>query len=125
MIRNIVPIVIGNRPAVILIAIMVGMAGTVYAGGLLALNGVTGTRLGCTESDGVAADCFNGTGRIDRIGRGYIVIDDSTCRLSSHLSCYNHMKQPLPFSVFRAGSFVGYRVNERRQISELWLLPKR
>jgi hypothetical protein len=57
---------------------------------------------------------IEGSGRIDRIGEDEIVICDILRGLSPSVSTHG----------FRVGTFVGFRLNSRKEIIDLWVLDE-
>jgi len=69
-------------------------------------------------------DKFDGTGRIDRIAKDEIVINDCWYGLSPFVEFATPNRKHASRSGFRAGDFVGYIINSKKEIISLWLLKK-
>jgi hypothetical protein len=67
-------------------------------------------------------DRFENLGRIDRIGGGEIVINDTLFRLSTYVKYHTPEQLDTPGYEFREGRYVGYFVNDQREITSLWLI---
>ena len=65
---------------------------------------------------------FTGMGRIDRIGRGEIVIDDTLHGLSSDIRYGTRWTRYGSRQSFKPGQCVGYIENAYRVITSLWLI---
>ena len=69
-------------------------------------------------------DKFDGTGRIDRIAKDEIVIDDCWYGFSPFVKFATPKRKDASRSGFRPGDFVGYTINPKKQIIFLWLLKQ-
>ncbi len=65
---------------------------------------------------------FNGTGRLDKIDKDYIVIDDRLIRFSPLARFYKGTRTTTTRSSFGVGANVGYVINSKGEIISLWLL---
>jgi hypothetical protein len=65
---------------------------------------------------------FDGMGRIDRIDRDEIVIDDTLHGLSPDIRYGTPEGRHGSSAAFKPGRYVGYMQNSRRQITSLWLI---
>jgi len=65
---------------------------------------------------------FDGIGRIDRIDRDEIVIDDTLHGLSGDVRYATPESRHGSSAAFKPGRYVGYMENPRRQITSLWLI---
>ena len=66
---------------------------------------------------------IHGYGQINRIGEGVMLLDDLRMWISPSVGYY-YQSNGLPAfpEDFSVGTFVGFRVNEKREIIELWLI---
>ena len=69
-------------------------------------------------------DKFDGTGRIDRIAKDEIVINDCWYGFSPFVEFATPKRKHASRSQFRPGNFVGYTINSKKEIISLWLLKK-
>lgn len=67
-------------------------------------------------------DGFHGYGRIERIGKGEIVIDEELLKLAPGVE-YFTPRGPSGVS-FDEGDLVGYLLNAEKKIISLWLIEK-
>ena len=66
---------------------------------------------------------IHGYGQINRIGEGDMLIDDLLMWISPSVEYYSQSSGLPAFpEEFSVGTFVGFRVNEKREIIELWLI---
>ena len=67
-------------------------------------------------------DKFDGIGRIDRLSRNEIVIDDSLLRLSPHVIYSTKVKRHASRAWLKVGSFIGYKTDSKHEIISIWLI---
>ncbi len=65
---------------------------------------------------------FTGIGRIDRITRNEIVIDDSLYKFVSNVTYHIPTRSNASSAWFRSGELVGFVTNAKREIVSLWLI---
>ena len=66
---------------------------------------------------------IHGTGTIDWIKEGELIIQDSLMPISPSVEYYSQSNGLPEFpGEFQVGVFVGFRLNEKKEIIELWLL---
>ncbi len=65
---------------------------------------------------------FDGRGRIDRIEKDEITIDDSFYKLSKHTKCGTLKKRRIKKSQLLEGDIVGFVTNDKGEIVSLWKL---
>ena len=65
---------------------------------------------------------FHGFGRIDRIGRDEMVIDDMYFRLSPSVQYHTPTSKNVSPAFFKKGDLVGYLTISEKEITSLWLL---
>ena len=66
---------------------------------------------------------IHGYGQINRIGEGVMLLDDLQMWISPSVEYYSQSNGLPAFpEEFSVGAFVGYRVNEKSEIIELWLI---
>ena len=65
---------------------------------------------------------FTGIGRIDRITRNEIVLDDSFYRLFPNVTYHIPTRSNASSAWFRSGELVGFVTNAKREIISLWLI---
>jgi len=65
---------------------------------------------------------FDGLGRIDRIGRHDIVIDDTMHDFSHHVTFATPRTKNGSKGEFREGTYVGYVTDGEKKITSLWLI---
>ena len=65
---------------------------------------------------------FAGVGRIDRMAKNEIVIDDSLYKLSPFATFHTPKRSDVSTAWFRLGNLVGFLTNDEREITSLWLL---
>jgi hypothetical protein len=115
----------GRKVAVLLTALLAWTIGMGLAGDVLEsvlINSVPGFRAAEAGETGFIEDDFDGTGRIGRIEKNEIVIDDSLRRLSGSVKYHSQTNGAISRSQFRVGKIVGYRINAQGEITGLWLL---
>jgi hypothetical protein len=67
-------------------------------------------------------DGFDGFGRIDRIARDEVVIDDDLIPLASYVSYHTPKEMNAPSYLFVQGKLVGFIKNSENAIESLWLI---
>ena len=66
---------------------------------------------------------INGKGTIDWIKEGELIINDTLLPISPSVEYYSRSSGLPAFpEEFQVGAFVGFRLNEKKEIIELWLL---
>jgi hypothetical protein len=65
---------------------------------------------------------FQGRGYIDRVGTNDIVINDLWYQLSPFVKYHNPQRLDVAGYEFRVGKYVGFFLNDKREIVSLWLL---
>ena len=65
---------------------------------------------------------IHGTGTIDWIKEGELIIQDSLMPISPSVEYFQPNGLPAFPGEFQVGVFVGFRLNEKKEIIELWLL---
>ena len=65
---------------------------------------------------------FSGIGRIDRITRNEIVIDDSLYRLAPHVTYHIPTRKNASSAWFRANESVGFVTNAKGEVIALYLI---
>ena len=116
------------KTAVLVTAFLAGTIGSSPAGEVaevLPINPVPEFQAGesgTTDSQGMI---LHGRGPIDRIGDDVMVITD-VLRMISPAVTYHSAKtgSSASPSEFKVGTFVGFRLNDKRAIIELWLLDE-
>jgi hypothetical protein len=62
-------------------------------------------------------------GTIERVERDFMVITDATFRLAPIVRYFSEYEGPGESPLkFKAGTYVGFRLNEQRELYELWLI---
>jgi hypothetical protein len=69
-------------------------------------------------------DGFNGWGRIDRIGKDRVVIDDTVLRLSPSVVYRTPTNRYATSAYFKPGHLVGFMTNQSNEIISLWLIKE-
>lgn len=66
---------------------------------------------------------FDGTGHIDRIARGEVVIDDRLYSVVSNARFFSRGGEPIGMGSFAKGHFVGFILKEKgkKEIVSLWM----
>ena len=67
---------------------------------------------------------FDGMGRIDRLSRNEIVIDDSHFRLSPRVTFSTKVKEHASRAWLKVGSYIGYKADSKNkhEIISIWLI---
>ena len=90
---------------------------------VLQINPVPDLQAGETLTTGLKEMIIHGRGPIDRIEEGDVVITDILMPILSSVEYYSEPDGLPAFPEdFSVGTSVGYRLNEKREIIELWLL---
>ena len=74
------------------------------------------------EAEAAGIPAFDGTGTIDEVVKGGFIIDDRTIYLAPGCRFRKSSTLAAAGSSFKKGSKVGYVLNQKKLISELWLL---
>ncbi len=114
----------GLKIAVLLTAILAWSIGMGPACDMLEsslLKSAPGFRAAEAGEKGFIEDDFDGIGRIGRIGKTEIVIDDSLKKLSRSVDYHSQTNDSISRSRFRVGKNVGYRINVQGEVTGLWL----
>lgn len=67
---------------------------------------------------------FSGLGRIDRIGKNEIVVDDSLHPLASYVTYATATSEHGASGDFRVGDYVGFVTNSEKEITSIWMITK-
>lgn len=65
---------------------------------------------------------FDGFGRIDRIAKNEVVIDDTLIPLASYVLYHTPEEMDAPSYLFVPGKLVGFMKNSENAIESLWLI---
>ena len=68
---------------------------------------------------------FDGYGKIERIGQGDVVIDDSAWKFSRQIRFATPRDSHAGITSFSAGDTVAFLLNEKREIISLWYIEFR
>jgi len=106
-----------------ILALCIGSSPAAEAPEVLQINPVPDPQSGETLTIGGKEIVIHGYGQINRIGEGDMLIDDLRMWISPSVE-YFSLSNGLPAfpEEFSIGTFIGFRVNERREIIELWLI---
>ncbi len=114
------------KKAILVTAILawcVGSSPAAEAPEVLQINPVPDLQSGETLTAGQKVMVIDGYGQINRIGEGAVLIDDLQMWISPSVEYYSQSDGLPAFQdEFSIGTFVGFRVNEKREIIELWLI---
>lgn len=79
-------------------------------------------QMSTSEAEASGIPAFDGTGTIDEVVQGGFIIDDRTFYMAKGCRFRKASAFGLSASSFKKGSKVGFVLNQKRLISELWLL---
>ncbi len=65
---------------------------------------------------------FDGIGRVDRISRGEVVIDDRTFKFSKRVHFNAPGRHDVPRVWVREGDIVGFILNARKEVDSIWIM---
>ncbi len=114
------------KKAILVMAILawcIGSSPAAEAPEVLQINPVPDLQAAETLTIGDKDIVIHGYGQINRIGEDDMLIDDLRMWISPSVEYYSRSNGLPAFQdEFSVGTFIGFRINEKREIIELWLI---